>query len=170
MAVDVGANVGLFSILAARAGATVFAFEPNPPVRAKLRENLRLNGLTSRVHVDERGLFNREAAATLFDDWRPQGAWRNSGVASLSPANASGAGTPITTTTLDKFVEEHAIKRIDWIKMDIQGAEYNALKGGLSTLRTLRPSIVMELDPQCLRNMGWTREKWCSSWTGSATA
>lgn len=152
---DVGANVGLYSLAAAARGATVVAFEPNPRTRARLLANIRLNGLESRITVREEALSDAVGSATLFDDVQQGRSGANAGVASLSNKNAGGRAIEVKTSTLDAVVEELRLPRVDWIKMDIQGAEYAALSGGGRTLEG-RPRLLLEIEPEIARNMGWT--------------
>jgi FkbM family methyltransferase len=154
---DVGANVGLYSLVAAAKGARVFAFEPNPPTRKRLARNLALNRTGARVTVDAHALSDAEGTAMLFDDVNANGGAHNFGVASLSNVNAGGSGKPVETTTIDSVVAAHNLSRLDWIKMDIQGAELLALRGARSTLQRLKPDIMMEFDGEGARNMGWGR-------------
>ncbi len=152
---DVGANVGLFTLIAAKAGAQVHAFEPNPPTRQRLERNLSLNAFGSGVRVHSAALSDHSGTAMLFDDiGRGEGRY-NDGVASLSQANAAGKGTSIDLSTLDEVAAQTGIDRVDWIKMDIQGAELPALRGARRVLERNRPRLLLELDGQCARSFGW---------------
>ncbi|HEY8154697.1 MAG TPA: FkbM family methyltransferase [Myxococcota bacterium] len=155
---DVGANVGLYSLAAAARGATVVAFEPNPRTRARLHANIRLNALEDRITVRPEALIDSVGTATLFADVHEGQKDANAGVASLSSKNAAGRSIEVKTSTLDAIVEELGLARVDWIKMDIQGAEYQALKGGSRTLAG-KPKLLLELEPEIARNMGWTVEE-----------
>lgn len=153
---DVGANVGLYSLTAAAKGARVYAFEPNPRTRAKLDKNVRQNELQDRIRVLSEALCDTVGKATLYDDANAEGMGANAGVASLSPRNAGGRSIPVNTSTIDATVAELKLDRLHWIKMDIQGAELAALRGAADTLRTLHPSLVLEVDPNASSNMGWS--------------
>jgi FkbM family methyltransferase len=152
---DVGANIGLFTLLAAKAGAQVHAFEPNPPTRERLERNLSLNAFASGVRVHPVALSDHSGTATLFDDIRRGEGRYNDGVASLSQANAAGKGTSIDLCTLDEVADQTGIDRVDWIKMDIQGAELPALRGARRVLERNRPRLLLELDGECARSFGW---------------
>lgn len=154
---DVGANVGLYSLVAAARGATVVAFEPNPRTRARLEANIRLNHFERRITVRPEALSDAIGTATLFDDVMEGQREANAGVASLSNKNAAGRSIEVRTSTLDAIVKELRLPRVDWIKMDIQGAEYPALKGGSDTLAS-RPRLLLELEPEVAKNMGWCVE------------
>src|SRR5262249_15150656 len=154
---DVGANVGIFTVIAAARGARVVAFEPNPRTRQRLEANVARNGLDGRVTIRAEALFDgAEAQATLYDDVNANATQRNSGLASLSNKNSIGAGIEVDLTTLDAVAGELQLERLDWIKLDIQGAELGALRGAARTIARHKPRIILELDHGAARNMGWS--------------
>src|SRR5215217_1038826 len=63
---DIGAHLGYFTVLAAKRGATVLAFEPNPRTIAHLRRNLALNGVTDDVRVVQRAVGGEPGTASFF--------------------------------------------------------------------------------------------------------
>jgi FkbM family methyltransferase len=131
--VDVGANIGFYSCLARARGAYVIAVEPQPMNLKFLYANLVLNGWPD-VEVFPVGVAAQPALATLFG--------ASTTGASLIPGWA-GQGKHITQTvplsTIDILLgSRFAGKRIV-IKVDIEGAEYSALRGATTTLRS-RPS------------------------------
>lgn len=162
---DVGANVGLFSIISAGAGANVVAFEPSPDVAIRLRTNISLNSFGTKIKVEEAAVSDGIGEATLFADPRTEtGTRKNEGLGSLAQANVQGSAGftrsfRVKKTTVDAYVEENRISRLDFIKMDIQGAEYLALCGAKRTLRELRPTILMEWDLSGAKAFGWDASK-----------
>jgi hypothetical protein len=64
------------------------------------------------------------------------------------------AGDEITLTTLDAFVAEQGIERLDALKLDVEGAECRVLAGGRESLRRFRPVMLVELNPSCLERAG----------------
>ena len=64
------------------------------------------------------------------------------------------AGEEITLTTLDAFVAEQGIARLDALKLDVEGVECRVLAGGRETLRRFRPAMLVELNPPCLDRAG----------------
>jgi FkbM family methyltransferase len=138
---DLGANIGLFSLVAARiVGPTgkVFSFEPDPEVAARLRSNIVRNGF-SNVTVVEAGL------------------WSSSGKVSFVKADASSpdhgtgrfvsaenvAGVPTRCVSLDDFVA--SAPPPDVIKCDVEGAEVEALKGAAKLLEEHHPWLLCEI-------------------------
>jgi len=125
---DVGANIGYYSLVAAQlvgpAGA-VHAFEPSSGIRAKLEDNLRLNGLTN-VQVHGEAVSDRRGEVTFYES-----SWElNQGISSLLPGDSRSIVTTVTSTTLDDLTAQLGGRAIDLIKMDIEGAEPFAIQGG----------------------------------------
>ena len=113
---DVGANIGVYTLLAAKRGARVFAIEADPRNLEMLRRNIRLNGLDDRVTVFPIAAGSEEGTVTLF---RFKG---NSGHSNLF------SGTdPVQVPC--KTIDSLDLPPIDVCKMDIEGSELSALKG-----------------------------------------
>jgi FkbM family methyltransferase len=142
---DVGANEGYYTVLASkRVGprGRVIAFEPSPRERRRLRMNLWMNQCAN-VRVEGLALGSEEGPVNLHV---VEGA--ETGCNSLRPPDIQGRTRPVqvAVTTLDEFLRRNAIPRIDFIKMDIEGAELNALQGAAGLLRTLpRPVLLIEV-------------------------
>ncbi len=145
---DVGANLGTYALLAARRvgpSGRLHAFEPGPATADRLRGNVRLNGL-SNVVVNQAAVSDRAGVITLYlqDD---------------SDCNTltAGAGTPVQVPalTLDDYVGTHNLGQVDVLKMDVEGAEVTALRGGGRLLAAPRaPLILLEFNPQALEKAG----------------
>jgi FkbM family methyltransferase len=154
--VDGGANVGLFTLVAAdRVGATgkVIAFEPGRAVRLRLLENVTLNRLL-QVEVIPSALSSKpgEAAFRVFDIG-------GAGLNHLAPQMGSGNGEDgnletVALTTLDAAVIPHDRARLALIKLDLEGAEHAALVGANSILHEQRPDLLLEIEPSHLQRMG----------------
>jgi FkbM family methyltransferase len=140
-AVDVGANVGALTLLMAKIvrSGQVIAIEPGPRTSERLRSNLRLNpDLEKRVRVFQVGLADK--AGTLM--WREDQA--NRGNASLT----SGDGEPVEVVTLDSIVASIGAQRLDFVKIDVEGMEYEVVLGSLVSIEKYRPFIYYEtLEP-----------------------
>jgi FkbM family methyltransferase len=138
---DVGAHVGLFAREALAAGAGhVIAMEPVPSNLECLRRNLREEIRARRVTIYPKGAWDRDEALPM------RAAQMNSGSASFvmerrgSVAVADGNMMPLTT--IDKMASRLKVPRIDFVKMDIEGAEERALLGAQNTIKRYRPRIV----------------------------
>jgi len=119
--VDVGANVGLYTLWAARRlgeKGRVLALEPNPVVFARLVFNLALNGLQERVTALQCGAADRDGAFDLH--LHPI----NLGGGSLTPEEGQAGDTiRVPCRPLEALLAEHGLERVDILKIDVEGAE-----------------------------------------------
>jgi FkbM family methyltransferase len=147
---DVGANIGYFSALAAGLvgrGGEVYAFEPSPACSSQLKRNLAPfpSAYAFPVAVgDAHG-----TACFRFSEEPNQTGW-----GSLLSEDKSMQETIVPVVTLDDWVRENKIRRVDFIKMDVEGAECRALQGATALLNQFRPIIVAELNSTCLARDG----------------
>ncbi|HJK39774.1 MAG TPA: FkbM family methyltransferase [Methanocorpusculum sp.] len=134
---DCGANLGVFTVLAAYRGAEVFAFEPIPEARTILRQTLKLNpALADRVHVVPCALGDEEKTAefTILADTL---------VGSSMVLPQTGRKMRVPVTTVDAFVESEGLDAVNFIKADIEGAERQMLAGAVDTLRNYTPKVAI---------------------------
>ena len=155
---DIGGNIGAVAThLARKVGETghVHAFEPVPALRARLEKNLARNGCEARVTVHPLAMSHRTGEAHLSIARVDAD---NQGLASLVASGNERLTSTVTvqTATLDDFVTARRITRIDFIKMDIQGAEILLLEGAQRTLSTLRPDLILEVSPEDAAGIGKT--------------
>ncbi len=120
---DVGANVGLYTLLAAKRGARVFAIEADPMNAAMLRHHLKLNRLEDRVTVFEMAATETEETVSLYRSLPNMG---ESNIIEKGDSVGSVPGKPIDSLNLPS---------VDICKMDIEGAELMALHGMRRTLQ-----------------------------------
>jgi FkbM family methyltransferase len=132
--IDAGAWIGDFAALAACYGAEVYAFEPVKTSFKILAETNRLNG--GAIHAVNTGLGSRECEMDIFLTDR-------SGSESSVNVRAGGTTETITVTTLDKFANDENIKKIDFIKADIEGAERDMLAGARNVLKEFAPKLAL---------------------------
>lgn len=151
---DVGANMGIVSLHAARLvgdSGRVHAFEPVPYVVERLKRNVALNAHGSRVEIHPCVLSDTKGSLTMTVG---SGTEVNQGRGSIVNAEAGGTTIDVATLTLDEFVTSRGLERLDWIKLDTQGAEPLILAGGRATLARFRPTIISEVSPEDLRALG----------------
>ena len=148
IAVDAGANIGCFSVVMSQCvgpQGRVVAFEPGPANHALLTHNIEVNGYTQTV-AERQAVADEPGEATLhMSD-------SDSGYHSLSEAAAPDASSSVTvrTTSLDAYFAE-PIPAVDFVKLDVQGAEMSALRG-MRGLLTASPdmTLITELDVDCM--------------------
>jgi FkbM family methyltransferase len=119
---DVGANIGLYTMLAAKRGAKVFAIEADPLNAALLRHNVRLNGFEDRVTILEMAATDVEKAVPLYRTLHRMG---ESNIVRKGILSGNVQGRPIDSLNLPPLAV---------CKMDIEGAELMALMGMQRTL------------------------------------
>lgn len=129
--VDAGAYPGEFTIYAAKNGAEVIAIEPDPQNAKELRENIRLNGLSDRVEVVEKGLWDQKARKTMERDTQ----------FGLGSQIKDEGQFVIELDTLDNLCSEYG--PVDFVKMDIEGAEVKALKGAEKLIEEAEPEFAI---------------------------
>jgi FkbM family methyltransferase len=153
VAFDVGAHHGFYTLLMARCvgpQGLVVAFEPSPIERRKLVWHLWLNRLPW-VRVEPYALADREGIMDFF-------LTKDNSANSLSPPEISPIVGKVTVpvTTLDTFCERAGIKRVNLIKVDVEGAELLVLKGAQRILTEMRPIIVMEVSKRTTARFGYS--------------
>ena len=143
---DVGANIGWYSLIAAKYGANVHAFEPDPLNFKLLNENIDINHYSSKIQAHQLAVSDQESILPLY--LYPD---KNRGRHSLHAIDGCEK-IDVKTIRLDDFITEQslAIDKIRLIKMDIEGHEYPALKGA-STLLEHVPYLLIEHAPDHIR-------------------
>jgi FkbM family methyltransferase len=139
--VDVGANLGYYTLLAAKMGVPVIAVEPQPLNLRTLHHNLSVNGWSDRVEVHPLALSFEAGCMSLFGASGPS--------ASLLPGWAKYSARHsqiVDVSTLDAVLAGTAAGKRLVIKIDVEGAEHMVLGGASATLaRSPRPSWLIEV-------------------------
>lgn len=137
---DVGANFGFYSLLAARQGAQVFAFEPDVSVAESLERHVRLNSLNARIVIIRAAVYSTTGSIALD----PASCQRGHGNAHVGVAlDPSHPTVPVVCTTLDDFARGHVAP--DIVKIDVEGAESEVLKGAEKVFAESRPHLLCEV-------------------------
>lgn len=134
--IDIGANIGCYSLLAAQTAARVIACEPHPENLSILWKNIELNH-TTNVEVISDAISNKAGKASLII---PDNA-TFVGRFSLHPGRGRRS-IEVNCITLADLVREARLTDIDLIKIDCQGSEYEILYGGVGVLSRVRQIIV----------------------------
>ena len=152
--VDIGANVGYFSLLASLlvgSSGRVTSFEPNPTVFAQLQANIERNGFSVFAH--EAACSDTEGTLQLYVNEAG-----NSGESSLSQENASGHFSHNVRCVIPDAVLEGS-PEASFVKIDVEGAEMLVLRGLRRTLAVAHPLLCLEMDDRKLKSMGTTSEE-----------
>ncbi|HEV3355007.1 MAG TPA: FkbM family methyltransferase [Acidimicrobiales bacterium] len=153
---DVGANVGIFSLLAGHANPAgrVVAFEPDPRAFRRLVRHVELNDVAN-VSCQMIAVSDTDGDVTLYSGaaTRAEDAVALSAQTSRMRAHVEAEGWRVervdemraTGVTLDAFVAAHRLDSVDLVKIDVEGAEAQVLAGMSDTLRRHRPTLVCEV-------------------------
>lgn len=140
---DIGANTGWYSChLSVMAGpeSSIYAFEPVFHTFGLLKRNIVLNGLKNVTALNF-GLSDREGPALFYVP-----SWSGSVAASMRPLlEEENRVVTCNLTTLDSFVRQGGIDRMDFVKCDVEGAELMVLRGAMESIERFRPVIYAEL-------------------------
>lgn len=137
---DVGANVGHHTLFASTIAKEVHAFEPFPEVASQIHEKIRVNLLTN-VHIHEVGLG--EANETL--PYSVPLSDKNTGTGSFVAGKKGRLNTlDLPIVIGDEYLESLHLSKLDFIKMDIEGYEPQAIRGLRKTLYKYRPIVFFE--------------------------
>lgn len=136
---DIGAYKGDSAIFFADSvgpRGKVFAFEPTEKNFRTMVDNIRLNGLSNVIVPINKGLSDRcGTMEALTFDW---------GAPSSFISEHEG-NEKVQITTIDEFVKEKDIKKLDFIKMDVEGLEYQVIRGAQETIKKFKPKLAIPL-------------------------
>ena len=132
---DLGANVGVFSVFAARKKCSVYAFEPVGYIYDLLCRTLELNSAQDIVTTVNMGVSDQYGEADIF--------LSEVNIGANTIMGKGENGQRIKLTTIDQFVKDNQISKLDFIKADIEGAERLMLEGAKETLKNLRPKLAI---------------------------
>jgi FkbM family methyltransferase len=135
--IDAGAWIGDFSAYAGFKGAVVYAFEPGDETFAELQKTAALNG--GKIIAVNKGLGDGDHELPLYDSLLGSLGFT---VMNRSAEKQKVIGT-VKLTSIDKFVKDNNIPRIDFIKADIEGAERDMLRGAADTLKRFAPKLAI---------------------------
>lgn len=122
----------------------LYAFEP---MYSKFRNELYDKFIQAEnfVEIIPFGLYNTPCKIEFCINEQINGASRIAGTRGINGFRQNETLTSIETTTIDLYCKEHNIKKIDFIKMDIEGAETKALEGGIETIKRDRPQLAISI-------------------------
>jgi len=148
---DIGANVGFYSLLISRAvgpSGKVYAFEPIPEIFARLKEHIALNNATNVIPVP-----------IALSDEKGKAKMSVKGGGSSFFRHLSDEFVEVQVERLDDFVEREGIERVDAIKIDVEGAELKVIRGADKTIRRDKPILMVEIQAATLQAAGTTPEE-----------
>ena len=164
---DIGANVGqftiLFSVLVGKHGV-VHAFEPVNATYHKLIQNIKSWRLKGNIMASQVALSDRNSEGMIYT---PIGDLTQSSLIQHSDSSSWVQGLikeqindqKVKLMTIDRYMEENLLKRVDYIKCDVEGSEYAVIRGATKLLSSnYRPIILLEYFPAWARDFGYGAE------------
>ena len=152
--IDIGAHIGLFSVIAAQVtGKTgkVYAFEPAPGTFGLLSKTVVINHEEQVIETFQKAVGKENGKLAFFiSDNQADNA--NSLVNYRQVNSLHGIDVPVTS--IDNFVKEKNINKLDFIKIDVEGAEYDTLQGAVTTFKNLKPVCIVAVHPEPIAAKG----------------
>lgn len=144
---DVGANTGIYSLVAARSSPAVdvHAFEPYLPVRKILLKNIGHNRLSGRIQVTEKALCDHPGSEWMYVPLQDHGLVESSCSLNADFKGAHSSKIEVTTTTIDEYVREEDVDHVGLIKIDVESTEHRVIAGGSHVIGTNRPVVILEV-------------------------
>jgi len=139
---DIGANIGCFSVYCASKGAQVYAVEPEPNNLEVLKKNIELNGMQDKIFVIDYGVSNFNGVAVID----------NSGGGSTIKDNKPGS--TIKIISFDDLLAHFSIEEVDVLKIDIEGSEKELILGASRESINKCNYITMEFDIRAGDSLG----------------
>jgi FkbM family methyltransferase len=141
---DIGANTGIYALVAKlnHPHARVFAFEPVPAVYEKLKQNVRANGFD--IACDPRAVSSFTGAATIYLH-NTEHVYSVTVNQNLNSPDVRAVPMEISTVTLDQFVVQQSLERVDLLKIDVETHEPEVLAGMTQILRRHKPDMIIEI-------------------------
>lgn len=153
---DIGGHIGLFAVLTARLvgpEGKVYTFEPTPFTRNVLQQVVDLNNCSETVEVRGEAVSSKSGETIFFDTGNTI-----SNANSLVRTERSKREIPVSMISVDEFVKEQGLK-VDCLKIDVEGAELDVLRGARETFLDQRPSARLGLHPPFIVQNGQTLQE-----------
>ncbi|OFY84452.1 MAG: hypothetical protein A3F72_13670 [Bacteroidetes bacterium RIFCSPLOWO2_12_FULL_35_15] len=151
LVIDIGANIGLMSIsvLHEIPNAKIYAFEPGPHQFKLFSKTIETNKINGKILLSPIALSNQKGTA-IFQIHSSEDA-SGDGFFDTERAGAT-EGIEVKTDTLDNWWIANNQPKVDFIKMDTEGAEYWILQGGKHLIEKCRPIMIAEIFEQNIKN------------------
>jgi len=153
---DIGANQGEFSLFAAKRlqRGRVLAFEPVNIYQRQLKQNVALNTFNN-IETFDFGLSDQSMQMPIYSS--DEGIGENEGLASIFKSKErSRLVQQIELKVFDDILPAINVSRLDFMKIDVEGAELMVLKGARKSIETYRPYIMLEVSEETYRAAGYS--------------
>jgi FkbM family methyltransferase len=143
--IDIGANVGYYTVLLAKSQPVdgyLHAFEPFPASYDVTTRSVLKNNLTNKVTVSQTGLSDNAGKSVIYI---PATSGTSAASMKVLHPEETNLEFEIVLETLDSYIQKNNLTNVDLIKIDVEGAELFAIRGGWETIRANRPIVFAEL-------------------------
>jgi FkbM family methyltransferase len=148
---DIGANLGFYSFVAAKSNPNIIvhSFEPSNGAHYYISRNVAHNK-ANNVTVHKTALSDKNGAISFHEEINPKYPYLKhflSGISNTDNTHSMRASKSydVTTETLDHFVQRIDLSSVDLIKMDTEGTEHLIVSQGLNTLQKFKPILIIEI-------------------------
>jgi FkbM family methyltransferase len=153
--IDIGAHIGLLSVVIARktgSNGKVYSFEPTPSTHALLKQTIAINGLEAVIQPQTQAVADKKGVTHFYVT--DIAAHNSNSLANNKRNYGNEHSIEVPLISVDEFVQEQAIDKIDFIKIDAEGAEFSVLKGLVQTIDRYKPKMILALHPASIANFG----------------
>lgn len=148
---DIGANIGFYSLLAAKANSNIkiHAFEPAKGPKYYLNKNIKINNFEKQIKPVDLALSSYKGTINFYEvdnlkykylDYNLAG----EGNAGTKTTSRNFIKNQVNTDSLDNFINSKNIRSVDLIKLDTEGTEIDILKSGIKCIMKFQPIIISE--------------------------
>ena len=151
IAIDVGANIGIHTLVMSNKigrNGKVLAVEPQPEILERLKSNISLNNIKN-IQVLPIALSSKPGKVILYTH---SDKYNNKAQSSFYKNHAENNLTRkirVSVKTIDQIINDEKLKKVDFIKIDTEGNDFNVLKGAEKTICNHKPFIVFEYEKKC---------------------
>lgn len=140
--IDVGGNIGYYSLLSAKiVGPTgrVYSFEPMSLANERFKKNIQFNGFNNII-LEKKGVSNRPEKKRIF--------FENEYIVGKHAEQTKENSEQIDFVSIDSYVKDKKIDRIDFLKIDTDGYDFKVLKGAINSIQKFYPKVITaEISP-----------------------
>jgi len=158
--VDVGAHIGLLSAVIAKklkASGNVYSFEPTPSTFLVLRNTIKINGLENSIRPVQAALSNKSGKTIFYISNNTVD--NSNSLVNNRRSDRKEEAVDVVLYSLDDFLKQENVRRLDFIKIDAEGAELQVLRGAQQSIANYHPLIILAIHPQSIKNFGDSLEE-----------